>query len=410
MKQRIVSFALIAILCLTMLAPAHAVESSITPQQAADYLYEHGLFKGTGTGQDGKANYNLDKTATRAEGITMFVRLLSKETEVTTNTYTTPFTDVPTWAKGYVGYAYENGLTKGTSSTTFSSTNIITAYEFMTLCLRALGYKEGTDFTYSNPRDLAISLGLFVKGWETNTESFNRADMVMLAYNTLFAKKANGGTIGGDNNLDPAPPITLPGGSTEVKEVDADDKSNLWDDGNGGYMLSMDNIPDGTIISRDDLVYTDGASIEENLIYFILVLSDINPNLSWTGKAVSYFSNDLTYITAANGVWNLRIGNWVAGKDARNVFLTSMAYFGNKGMASAVYGMLNEHYTLRSDINTPIPASIASNYGLTITSESVTSEGRVSISVTNGPSTWTVTYCIDNSVGATSATVKINVR
>ena len=410
MKQKITALFLALTLMLSLASPAFGFADPYTARQTANYLYEHGLFKGTGTDENGKPIYDLDKTATRAEGITMFVRLLSKETEATTNTYTTPFADVPTWAKGYVGYAYENGLTKGTSSTTFSSTNIITAYEFLTLCLRALGYKEGTDFTYTNPRDLASSLEIVGKnGWQDNSKEFNRADMVMMAYNTLFAKKANGDTIGGDNNLDPAPPITLPGGPTEVKEIDADDKNNFWDDGNGGYMLSMDNIPDGTIITRDDLIYTDGASIEENLIYFILVLSDINPNLSWNGKGINYTGKTLTYITETNGNWTIRINNWGTSMDCRNMFVTSLAYFGNKGMASAVYSMLNEHYTTRLGTDTPIPASVANSYGLTITSEVLAEGGRVSTRITNGPSTWTVIYRLGNS-DSQEVVVQIDVK
>ena len=44
-----------------------------TPQEAADALNKLGLFQGTGNG------YELEKSLTRAEAVTMIVRLLEKK-------------------------------------------------------------------------------------------------------------------------------------------------------------------------------------------------------------------------------------------------------------------------------------------------------------------------------------------
>ena len=415
MKKRIMSFVLAVILCLAILSPAYAVETAITPQQAADYLYEQGLFKGAGTGQDGEANsqpnYELTRAANRAEGVTMLVRLLGKndEAQKNVNTYKTPFTDVPSWAKPYVGYAYTHGLTNGTSPTTFSPDKLLSSAEYLTLMLRALGYTSGTDFQWDKAQIKALEIGLInPKEYTDNTAAFLRGNMAVISYNALFTRMKNSNqTLGEylgirwkDNNES-----ELVG---DVVEVDAGDSNNLWDDGNGGYMLSMDNIPDGTIITRDDLIYTAGASTNNNLSNFVTILNEINPNLSWSGKGINYTGKTLTYITAVNGVWNLRISNWSDGKNHRNLFATSLAYFGNKGMASAVYGMIDEHYTKRNDFSTPIPESMANNYGLTITSEVVSESGRISIRVTNGPSTWTITYDVDNDLGSKEVIVKID--
>ena len=76
----------------------------------ADALYQMGLFKGTDSG------YALDRAPTRAEAAVMLVRMLGSEKEAESNTYTTPFTDVPQWADPYVGWLYEKGLTAGTSA------------------------------------------------------------------------------------------------------------------------------------------------------------------------------------------------------------------------------------------------------------------------------------------------------
>ena len=87
----------------------------------ADSLHEMGLFQGTQNG------YDLDRTPTRAEAAVMLVRLLGKEAEAKTLTYTAPFTDLKGWEKPYVQYLYSNGLANGTSRTTFNPTGKCTA-------------------------------------------------------------------------------------------------------------------------------------------------------------------------------------------------------------------------------------------------------------------------------------------
>ena len=65
--------------------------------------------------------------------------------------WNTPFTDVADWAKPYVGYAYANGLTAGVSQTRFGSESSVTAAQFLTFVLRALGYESGKDFPGTQP-------------------------------------------------------------------------------------------------------------------------------------------------------------------------------------------------------------------------------------------------------------------
>ena len=99
----------------------------------ADSLHEMGLFQGTQNG------YDLDRTPTRAEAAVMLVRLLGKEAEVKTLTYTAPFTDLKGWEKPYIQYLYSNGLVNGTSRTTFNPTGKCTAQmyaTFLQLCER----------------------------------------------------------------------------------------------------------------------------------------------------------------------------------------------------------------------------------------------------------------------------------
>ena len=58
--------------------PAAAADIK-TAQQAADYLYSLGLFRGTGSNPDGSPVYELERTPTRFESVAMLVRLLGAE-------------------------------------------------------------------------------------------------------------------------------------------------------------------------------------------------------------------------------------------------------------------------------------------------------------------------------------------
>lgn len=152
----------------------------------ADTLHSLGLFQGTGSG------YALDQKADRAQAATLFVRLLGGEKEALSSGYACPFTDVPGWAKPYVSYLYQKGLTKGASATTFSSSADCDASMYCTFMLRALGYAEGTDFTYDKAVDVAKSLGI-VDGYVTRAP-FLRDNLAAISYNMLSAFPKGGGS------------------------------------------------------------------------------------------------------------------------------------------------------------------------------------------------------------------------
>ncbi|MCL2587913.1 MAG: S-layer homology domain-containing protein [Oscillospiraceae bacterium] len=112
-----------------------------------------GLFQGVGGG-----NFALDRAPTRAEALVMLIRLLGAEEAALAGSYTHPFTDVSGWATPYIAFAYEYGLTNGTSSTTFGPNAAATAQQYVTFVLRALGYSDapGGDFTFAN----ALNFGM----------------------------------------------------------------------------------------------------------------------------------------------------------------------------------------------------------------------------------------------------------
>ena len=135
-------------------------------------LYNLGLFKGTGTTADGSPQFDLDRAPTRAEAVTILVRLLGAEEAATQKTIATPFTDVPAWAKPYVGYAYSKGYTNGVDAKHFGPNNTVSAAQFLTFLLRALGYKDGTDFTWDSPWTLTDQLGISNGAYNAKTKTF----------------------------------------------------------------------------------------------------------------------------------------------------------------------------------------------------------------------------------------------
>ena len=171
------------IMCFFPLVASAASEEEV---KAADSLYELGLFSGVGTNSDGTPIYDLDREPNRAEAVTMLVRLLGKEEEAKAKNWDMPFTDVDNWAKPYVGYAYANGLTSGTSATTFGGKSTVTATQYLTFVLRALGYSSDSDFKWDRAWELSDQLGI-TQGQYASNSGFTRGDTVLVSNNSLSA-------------------------------------------------------------------------------------------------------------------------------------------------------------------------------------------------------------------------------
>ena len=191
--------ALSALLCLALcLGTAGAAEGrDLTEQEAlAGKLQSLGLFLGVGERADGSADFALDRPLTREEAVTMLVRALGKEDEAAAMEKTHPFTDVPAWADSYVSYAWENGLTKGTSDTAFGAGETATGAMYVTFMLRALDYVDGEDFTWDDPWVLARACGILPE--RVDRENFLRADAVEVTAAALSAQlKGGAGTLSG---------------------------------------------------------------------------------------------------------------------------------------------------------------------------------------------------------------------
>lgn len=184
-------FALLIVLSLSTAAFA----ADYSAEKSANALYELGLFQGTGETANGKPIYSLDAAPTRAQAVTMLVRLLGKEAEAKAGTWTVPFSDLADWARPYVGYAYANGLTNGLSAERFGSGDKVTANQYLTFILRALGYSSERDFQWDKANAFSDSLGL-THGEYSASRSFTRGDTARISYAALAqARKDSSETL-----------------------------------------------------------------------------------------------------------------------------------------------------------------------------------------------------------------------
>jgi len=161
--------------------------------RTAEKLRALGLFMGSDKG------FELDRTPTRTEAVIMLLRLLGNR-DADLRAYPAekcPFTDADTWEnewmKGYLGFAYDHGLTQGEGDGKFGMGNA-SAQQFATFVLRAMGYTDdtqgGTDFTY----DGAIQAGIdhhILRG-EGDAIGFNRGVCVRIMEAALAQKMKSG--------------------------------------------------------------------------------------------------------------------------------------------------------------------------------------------------------------------------
>ena len=177
-------------------------ESTGTDYNAlADALRLLGLFQGSGTGYG--SGYDLEEAPTRIQGLIMFLRLIGEERAALSTTAVCPFTDVPAWCQSYVAYAYEKGYTKGMDEAAkiFGTNDTLTAQQYVTFLLRALGYSESgdsPDFTWNTVFQRGVELGVLTAGERQLLENgvFLRAHVAYLSYFALDAAQKDGsGTL-----------------------------------------------------------------------------------------------------------------------------------------------------------------------------------------------------------------------
>ena len=165
------------VVSLSMSAPAFAAEQPAEIEAAGQYLHDQGIYLG-----DSSSNLMLDKGLTRAEMAAVLTRLHG-EGEVNPDHYSWAcyFTDVPDWAKSYVGYCVANLLVSGYDASRYGPNDMVTPAMASTVVLRCCGYGdgEGSAWTYGTASQYAASLGLISQS-TAQASIITRGEMAVL--------------------------------------------------------------------------------------------------------------------------------------------------------------------------------------------------------------------------------------
>ena len=133
-------------------------------------------------------NFNPDKAVNRHEMAVIMAKLVLGNEAADNYVGTHPYTDVAPWADKYVAACYENGLTSGTSATTYGGQQSLTAVQAAAMMLRALGYKDlskgATDWR-APVTAAANRIRLFADVASNPSEKLTRNQVAQLALNTL---------------------------------------------------------------------------------------------------------------------------------------------------------------------------------------------------------------------------------
>lgn len=194
--KRALSLALSSVMLLGMMVVGTSAASypDVDAQdnlEAIEVLQMLGVMEG-----DEKGNFNPDNKVTRNEMAVIMTHLLKLNAGGTN-----PFTDVPSWAQPYVSAIYANGVTSGTSATTYGGSNNVTAVEAALMVMKALGYFEfqgefEDNWTVAVTKQ-ATKIGLFEDVDVAVTDQITRSQAAQLCLNALESNvviaKENGG-------------------------------------------------------------------------------------------------------------------------------------------------------------------------------------------------------------------------
>ena len=177
---------------------------------------------------DENGNFNPDQNVTRNEMAVVMSNLM--EYNVATYKGTSPFTDVPSWAEPYVAACYTNGITAGTSATTYGGSETVTTAQAALMLMKALGYFQynqdfGTDWQLATVRQ-GNAIDLFDGVDAGVTQAMTRNDVAQLVLNTLESGMVTATTSGN---------ITV-GGVTIATSVEYNYVTS-----NSGYASSISN-------------------------------------------------------------------------------------------------------------------------------------------------------------------------
>ena len=259
--KRALSLAVASVMLLGMMvvgsgAASYADVTSEHNTEAIEVLQAVGVMVG-----DDQGNFNPDQNVTRGEMAAIMSNLL----DLGIANYVgapIPFTDVPDWAHAYVAACYANGITGGTSATTYGTDEPVTAVQAGLMMLKALGY-----FQYQGDFDTnggwilgtirqAAEIGLY-DGIDAETEApLTRNEIAQLALNTLESDLVRfTGDLGMDVDMGNGQSVTVGFHSEYTSRTSSDnatyDAIDKTTDGSRSIMQLGEDLYDGNL-KKDD--------------------------------------------------------------------------------------------------------------------------------------------------------------
>ena len=167
MKKKLIAiFCLLSLLFTTI--PVAALEGEAL--RSADLLATLNLVNGKDNG-----DYALDAPATRAQATVLLVRLAGAEAAAKKDSQSTPFRDLPSWARSEIIYAARQGWAYGASASAYNPNEPITANAWFGMRLRMLGYSEkNNDFRPEEAPVFAQRIGLVSRSY---SDTMTRGDL-----------------------------------------------------------------------------------------------------------------------------------------------------------------------------------------------------------------------------------------
>lgn len=285
--KRMVTLLLSVLLVFTLSASvlAGSLDSEITT--AARYLQQTGILVGDETG-----DLQLDKSLTRAELAVILSRLtVNQEHLMADKTYYSnqcTFTDVPDWARVYVGYCASNHYVNGYGNGRYGSYDPVTPTAACTVLLRACGNLVPFEWSYSTALDAAVQYGIAPKD-ALQEQQISRGNMAILLYRT--AEKL-GYAMDGDAHTSTSGPV--PTGSPLSKN--ADGSINIPSDGSRYVPQAGDVIrcDDGTNYMIKDVSRYDNSMFSGGPLPALPTPTcdwSQFPEIEWPDAEVRHFSD-----------------------------------------------------------------------------------------------------------------------
>ena len=194
--KRALSLALASIMLLGMMVTgAGAASTSFTDfdqivnQEAAEVTSGLKIFEGYTDG-----SFGPEKEVTRAEMAVIICKILNGSNVDPANfSGVTKFTDVPSWAEGYVNYCNSMGIVVGVGDNKFDPNRTVSTVEAATMLLKALGYFIEEDQLGADWKTVVTGRALNMKLYGNLTlgvdEPLTRDNVAELLFHTLFAQR-----------------------------------------------------------------------------------------------------------------------------------------------------------------------------------------------------------------------------